>query len=203
VKDRVGIIIAVVSGLLFLAALFFQPVTAAWLNLILNWVIVVTAVGLMVSVARLIATHLRHIAVGRRGFLFSMIFIIAFSATLIAGIFMGEENPEYLRWIRAIQVPLETALLGLVALVMMSVATKVFRERGWSFLTLSFGFSALVFLFLNLGFLRLNQDPSLGKVVAVVQGLPMAGARGLLIGIALGALFMGLRMLFGQVVEND
>ena len=202
-KDRVGIIIAVVSGLLFLAALFFQPVTAAWLNLILNWVIVVTAVALMVSVARLIATHLRHIAVGRRGFLFSMIFIIAFSATLIAGIFMGEENPEYLLWIRAIQVPLETALLGLVALVMMSVAIKVFRERGWSFLTLSFGFSALVFLFLNLGFLRLNQDPSLGKVVAVVQGLPMAGARGLLIGIALGALIMGLRMLFGQVVEND
>ncbi len=83
--------------------------------MIINWVIVLSSVALLVAVARLIATHMRHIAVGRRGFLFSLVFFAAFAAAFIAGMFMGEGNSEYLKWIRAVQLPIETALLGLLA----------------------------------------------------------------------------------------
>lgn len=202
-KRNAGVLIAAISGLLFLATLFFQPRTSGYINLFLNWLIILTSVALLVAVARLIATHLRHIAVGRRGFLFSLVFILAFAATFFGGLLMGETNPDYLRWIRAVQLPLETALLGLMALVMMSAAIKVFRERGWSILTLSFGLSALVFLFLNLGFLPLGDNQVLRQSIVVIQRLPIIGARGLLIGVALGALIMGLRVLFGQVVEHE
>lgn len=65
-------------------------------------------------------------------------------------------------------------------------------------LTVSFGFSALVFLFLNLGFLRQDSNPGLSQLFSTLQRLPMVGARGLLIGVALGALLMALRVLFGQ-----
>jgi len=34
--------------------------------------------------------------------------------------------------------------------------------------------------------------------VSALQRLPLIGARGLLIGLGLGALLMGLRVLFGQ-----
>ena len=202
-KDRQGIVIIALAGILFLLALFFQPKTSAILNVIINWTIVVSSVALLLAVARLITTHMRHIAVGRRGFLFSLVFFAAFAAAFIGGMFMGEGNPEYLKWIRAIQLPLETALLGLLALVMMSLAVKVFRERGWSVLTISFGISALFFLFLNLGFLKSGVNPGLDCVVIALKSLPVIGARGLLIGVALGSLVMGLRVLFGQVVENE
>ena len=197
------VIIASVSGILFLVALFFQPVTSSYLNVVLNWAIVLTAITLLVALSNLVITHLRYIAVGRRGFLFSLVFIATFAATFVFGILRGSDDTQYLRWIKAIQVPLETALLGLLALVMMSAAIKIFRVRGWSILTVSFGLSALLFLFLNLGFFPIAQNSTLFVVVTALQKLPVVGARGLLIGAALGAVIAALRVLFGQVVENE
>ena len=202
-KDRQVVVIASVSGILFLVALFFQPVTSSYLNVVLNWAIVLTAITLLVAISNLVITHLRYIAVGRRGFLFSLVFIAAFAATFVFGILRGSDDTQYLRWIKAIQVPLETALLGLLALVMMSAAIKIFRVRGWSILTVSFGLSALLFLFLNLGFFPIAQNSTLFVVVTALQKLPVVGARGLLIGAALGAVIAALRVLFGQVVENE
>ena len=202
-KDRQVVVIASVSGILFLVALFFQPLTSSYLNVVLNWAIVLTAITLLVAISNLVITHLRYIAVGRRGFLFSLVFIAAFAATFVFGILRGSDDTQYLRWIKAIQVPLETALLGLLALVMMSAAIKIFRVRGWSILTVSFGLSALLFLFLNLGFFPIAQNSTLFVVVTALQKLPVVGARGLLIGAALGAVIAALRVLFGQVVENE
>lgn len=202
-KDRQVVVIASVSGILFLVALFFQPVTSSYLNMVLNWAIVLTAITLLVAISNLVITHLRYIAVGRRGFLFSLVFIATFAATFVFGILRGSDDTQYLRWIKAIQVPLETALLGLLALVMMSAAIKIFRVRGWSILTVSFGLSALLFLFLNLGFLPIAQNSTLFVVVTALQKLPVVGARGLLIGAALGAVIAALRVLFGPVVENE
>lgn len=197
------VVIASVSGILFLVALFFQPVTSSYLNVVLNWAIVLTAITLLVAISNLVIAHLRYIAVGRRGFLFSLVFIAAFAATFVFGILRGSDDTQYLRWIKAIQLPLETALLGLLALVMMSAAIKIFRVRGWSILTVSFGLSALLFLFLNLGFFPIAQNSTLFVVVTALQKLPVVGARGLLIGAALGAVIAALRVLFGQVVENE
>lgn len=197
------VVIASVSGILFLVALFFQPITSSYLNVVLNWAIVLTAITLLVSISNLVITHLRYIAVGRRGFLFSLVFIAAFAATFVFGILRGSDDTQYLRWIKAIQLPLETALLGLLALVMMSAAIKIFRVKGWSILTVSFGLSALLFLFLNLGVLPIAQNSTLFVVVTALQKLPVVGARGLLIGAALGAVIAALRVLFGQVVENE
>lgn len=202
-KDRQLVVIASVSGILFLVALFFQPITSSYLNVVLNWAIVLTAITLLVAISNLVITHLRYIAVGRRGFLFSLVFIAAFATTFVFGILRGSDDIQYLRWIKAIQVPLESALLGLLALVMMSAAIKIFRVRGWSILTVSFGLSALLFLFLNLGFLPIAQNSTLFVVVTALQRLPVVGARGLLIGAALGAVIAALRVLFGQVVENE
>jgi len=203
VKDRQLVVIASVSGILFLVALFFQPITSSYLNVVLNWAIVLTAITLLVAISNLVITHLRYIAVGRRGFLFSLVFIAAFATTFVFGILRGSDDIQYLRWIKAIQVPLESALLGLLALVMMSAAIKIFRVRGWSILTVSFGLSALLFLFLNLGFLPIAQNSTLFVVVSALQRLPVVGARGLLIGAALGAVIAALRVLFGQVVEDE
>jgi hypothetical protein len=114
------------------------------------------------------------------------------------GWYLGLEDPAFLKGIQSILIPLENALMALIALVLMSAAVKIFRVRGWSILTISFGLSALVFLFLNLGFVRFDSNPDLSQLVSSLQHLPVVGARGLLIGVALGALLMALRVLFGQ-----
>lgn len=197
-KQRLPVIIAAISGLVMLAAFFFQPFTAPYLGLVLNWAIIVSSVALLVAIASLFITHIRFILKGRRGFLYSIILILTFLATLILGWYLGLDDPAYLKGIQTVLVPLENALMALIALILMSAAVKIFRVRGWSVLTISFGVSALVFLFLNLGFFQFDSVPGLGAIVSTLQRLPLVGARGLLIGLGLGALLMGLRVLFGQ-----
>ncbi len=47
--------------------------------------------------------------------------------------------------------PLESALLGLVAIVLASLSLKFFYQRGWNALTISFAVSALVFFVFGTG----------------------------------------------------
>ena len=202
-KQRTPVIIAAVSGVLLLIAFFFQPFTSPYLGLVLNWAIILASVAFLVAIASLVVTHIRFIINGRKGFLFSLVFILAFVLTVVFGLYLGIDDQQYLEAIHTVLVPIQSALMGLIALVLMSAAVKLFRTRGWSILTVSFGGSALVFLFLNLGFLRLDFSEGLNDVIAMVQRLPVIGARGLLIGAGLGALLMALRVLFGQEAHNE
>jgi hypothetical protein len=203
-KRLLPLIIGALSGLVVLAAMFFVPQGSAILSVVLNWVIVVASVALLVAIASLVLTHLRFIAKGKKGFLLNIVLVVSFITTLVLGILFGVDDPIFLRLVGAIIRPIETALLGLVALVMMSAAMKIFRERGWSALTVSFGVSAIVFLILGLGFLQNLKIPLLNEAIRIVEGLPMIGARGLLIGIGIGLLMMAFRVLFGmEGSENE
>jgi len=197
-KRPLPLIVGVLSGLVVLAAMFFVPQGGSILATVLNWMIIVAGVALLVAIASLVLTHLRFIANGKKGFLLSLVLVISFLATLVFGLLRGVDNPVFLKWVGAVIRPIETALLGLVALVMMSAAMKIFRERGWSALTVSFGVSAIIFLILGLGFLQNLNFPALNEVITFVEGLPMIGARGLLIGIGIGLLMMAFRVLFGM-----
>ena len=59
-------------------------------------------------------------------------------------------------------------------------------------------FSAVLFLLLGSGLLSSAESISpLKEIVALVNLLPIAGSRGILLGIALGSLTAGLRVLLG------
>ena len=197
-KRPLPLIVGILSGLVVLAAMFFIPLGGGILGVVLNWVIVVAGVALLVAIASLVLTHLRFVANGKKGFLLSLVLVISFLVTLVFGLLSGVDDPVFLKWVGAVIRPIETALLGLVALVMMSAAMKIFRERGWSALTVSFGVSAVIFLVLGLGFLQNLNSPVLNQVITFLEGLPMIGARGLLIGVGIGLLMMAFRVLFGM-----
>lgn len=202
-KQKTTMITAIVSGLLMLGALFFQAYTGPYLALVLNWLIILSSFALLVAIASLVVNHLGFIVKARKGFLYSIVMLLAFFATIILGIYLGVDNPDFLKGVAALLVPMQTVLMALIALVLMSAAIKIFRQRGWSILTVSFALSALLFLILNLGFFRFDSNPALKSFIGVLQGLPMIGARGLLIGISLGALIMALRVLFGQEASDE
>lgn len=196
-KKTIPILVAAAAALFILAALILGEPLAGWLEIVLNWAVIVASAALLVAIATLILTHLRNIVRGKRGFIFSIVLISTFLVSFIGALVFGVDNSAYLRWVAAIQLPLETSLLGLAALVMTAAALQIFRSRGWSLLTLTFGISALVFLVISLGLLQALNIPVLTTVINYLQRLPMIGARGLLIGIGIGALLMGLRVVLG------
>lgn len=202
-KKIVPLIVATVTALFVMAGIFFRESLGGWLSVVLNWAIVLSSVALLVMLARLLFTHIAYIARGRQGFIYSLVAVSAFLITLIAGFLFGVDNPSFLKWIAGIMRPLESALLGLVAIVLASLSLKFFYQRGWNALTISFAVSALVFLFLGLGVLQAIDYPPLQHVIQAVEGLPMIGARGLLIGVTLGAILMGMRVLIGAERPYD
>jgi len=197
VRKTIPIVVAALAAGFVLAALILRQQLGGWLDLVLNWAIIIASAALLVAVAALILTHLRHIIRGQRGFIYSIILISAFLVSFVGALVLGLDNTAYLRWVAAIQLPLETSLLGLAALVMTGAALQIFRSRGWSLLTISFGISALVFLVISLGLLQALNIPLLTTIIAYLQRLPLIGARGLLIGIGIGALMTGLRVMLG------
>lgn len=196
-KKLIPVIIAAVSGLVVLAALIWQPQFEGWLDVMLNWAVILASFAALVALATLLLVHTRKIIKVRHGFIYSLILVGAFLASFVGGMTAGVENPSYLRWIVAIEQPAEASLLGLAALVMAAAALRLFQQRGWSVLTVSFGISALVFLVLGLGWLQALQIPQLDIVIGYLEALPLVGMRGLLIGMGLGAMLLGLRIVLG------
>ncbi|HAE86041.1 MAG TPA: hypothetical protein DCG78_06010 [Anaerolineaceae bacterium] len=196
-KKLIPVIIAAVSGLLVLAALIWQPQLEGWLDVMLNWAVILASFAALVALATLLLAHTRKIIKVRHGFIYSLILVGAFLASFVGGMTAGVENPSYLRWIVAIEQPAEASLHGLAALVMAAAALRLFQQRGWSVLTVSFGISALVFLVLGLGWLQALQIPQLDIVIGYLEALPLVGMRGLLIGMGLGAMLLGLRIVLG------
>ena len=202
-KKILPLILAIVTALLVTVGIVFRQSFGAWLSIVLNGAIVLSSVALLVVLARLLVTHITYVVRGRQGFIYSLVAVSAFLLTLIGGALFGIEDPRFLKVVAAITRPLETALLGLVAIVLASLSFKFFRERGWNALSISFTISAFLFLVLNLGLLQAIDLKPLNQAIRLLESLPMIGARGLLIGVALGALLMGVRVLSGAERPYD
>ena len=123
-KRILPLIVGGLSALTVLAAVFLPGQGSSVLTVLLNWVIVLAAITFLVAVASLALTHLRFIITGKKGFLLSLTLLFSFAVTLVFGFLRGVEDPVFLKWIGAVVRPIESALLGLVALVMMSAALR-------------------------------------------------------------------------------
>lgn len=197
-KRALPLIVAILAGVFVLIALIYPVSLGGHLNLVLTWSIVVGTMGVLVAIAYLFVAQWRQLIRGKRGSLYSFVFVSVFLFSLAGGLVLGVDHAGYREWIAGIQKPLELSLMGLLALVLTRSVVQFFHARGWNLLTLSFGISALLFLVVSLGFLQSLDNPQLVIVLNTVQRLPIIGARGLLLGLGIGALVLGLRVLTGQ-----
>ncbi len=196
-KRALPVIVAITTGVFILIALVLPVSLGGYLSIVLRWAIVVGAMTLLVAIAHLFLAQWRRLMRGNKGSLYSLVFVLVFLLSLAGGLVLGVDDGRYRLWVASIQKPLEVSLLGLLALVMTSAIVQFYRARGWSPLTLAFGISTLIFLVIGLGFLQALNILQLTAALRVFEQLPLIGARGLLLGVATGALLLGLRVLFG------
>lgn len=196
---RRGILVAItaISAVFVLAALFLQGQIGSYLPYVLDLVILLLAVSVLVALAYLLIRQIKKIQQNPARSAPNFVLVLAFLVTLVAGLVFGVDNPVYNRWVAAIQRPLQASLLGLSALVMASGALKLFQRKGLDALSISFSLSAVFFLLLGMNISRLVINPQLDAALMTLSQLPIIGARGLLIGISLGALLIALRIVLG------
>ncbi|NMC53403.1 MAG: hypothetical protein GYA48_07180 [Chloroflexi bacterium] len=191
-KSPVSTAVAIAVGLIVLLG-FFIPV-ALLQNLrevLVGWAAILAGVAGLVAILNLMSAHWRKLASAGKRDVYSLALLLAFVVTLAAGLWLTPANADYQRVVTAIQAPVETSLLALLAFSLAYASLRLLQRRR-DLMSVIFVISAVVFLFLFSGFL-----PAAGNFFGFLQRLPMAGARGILLGVAAGSVMTGLRILLG------
>jgi hypothetical protein len=206
-KRLLAVVIAGVAGLIVLIDFAGAGGLFALLaGTLVDWAAVVTAIGLLLGVLSVVGSHLQRMRARSVDWGYSLILILAMLAVIVAGIFFplpgraGFVLPGSLAEIpirtvfRVVYEPIASSLLALLAFFSLSAALRALG-RGSAEATVIVVVAALVLI------AQLPPGAGLPAVGPSVQWLndyvALAGARGLLLGAAIGALVAGVRVLLG------
>ena len=191
-------LIAIAAGVLVLLGYFIQAFNPIQV-LLLNWAIVIAGGAAIVGIFNLITVHTDKIRRREKGSVYSALLVASLVAAFFFGIALRPEHEWMHIILNGIIIPVETMLMGLLTITLLYAAIRLLRRRtdamGIAFLVTAFivilGYATLAFGDVPL----IGLFPLVSGWVTHVWAL--GGARGILIGVALGALTTGLRVLFG------
>ena len=193
-----SVAIAIAAGLLVLLGYFFDVPTLVNLRIVFTrWAVVLASVALLVGVANLGRVHWGKIRRRESGAFYSSILLLSMVITfLVVGFF----NPasSWALWIfDSIQVPVEASLMAILAVILTIALIRLIKRRFTIFTAVFF----LTFFLVLLGAIAIPGFDIPGMREArtwIMQVWAVAGARGILLGVALGTVATGLRILTGS-----
>lgn len=196
----VSVFIAIISGLLVLCGYFLQgffPVLADIQVRLLNWAIILAGAATLVGIFNLITVHTDKIRRRETGsVVYSSLLVIFLIGTFLLGLVLRPEHSIMRVVVSGIIVPVEAMLMGVLTVSLLYAAIRLLRRRT-DMMSIVFLVVA-AFIMLGSATLPFINIPILGTTARwVTQVLALGGARGILIGVALGTLTTGLRVLFG------
>jgi len=193
---------AIASGVLVLLGYFFGQTADGHTSLLanirqtlLNWAIILAGFAIFIGIVNLFQVHFKKIRAKQKGLIYSLILVISLVVTFLFGLV----NPSQVYIIfTTVQLPVEASLMALLAVTLTYAGIRLLRHR-FNLLSIVFLVAALLILFGTAPLPFLGNIPGLSDLVRpfIAQVLAASGARGLLLGVALGTLTTGLRILFG------
>jgi len=189
--------VAIASGLLVLLGYFIPLEMLLEIRLLLvQWAIILAAVAVLVGVLNLLGVHWHKIRTRQKGTAYSILLIVSLFASAILGIVLGTNNPTLDFFLEAIIIPTEAALMALLAVTLVYASARLLRRRA-DLMTFIF-LGVVIVILLAAAPLPFGKIPGTDFVEWLLRdNFAAAGSRGILIGVALGALTTGLRVLFG------
>ena len=190
-------IIAIVVGILVLLG-YFLPQAAIFQVILLDWAIILAGAATLAGVLNLVTVHLEKIRTRSKDNIYSAILILGLFATFVFSLLLKPQNIYVQTFIlNGIIVPIEASLMALLAVSLLYAAVRLLRHRA-DLMGIVFVLTAAL-LFFGSATLPFGDVPIMSTLVRpwVSQILALGGARGILIGVALGTLTTGLRVLFG------
>lgn len=186
-------------GLITLWGLFPGSPAGPVSTMLLQLVVVVAAIAVLIGVLNLLWVHLRRVIDGDPGWGYSLALFFAVLAVVIFTVIerldlAGDISLSGFLF-NAVQVSIESSLAALLVFFLVYAAARLMRHRvTWG--ALLFIVTLLIIL---VGWLQIPSLAFFNAISTWIQTVPAsAGARGLLIGVAIGATTAGVRVLLGQ-----
>ena len=198
-------VIAIVFGVLVLLG-YFLPKYKIISDLggqLLQWAIFLAAFAMLVGILNLVSAHIKKISTRQRGAAYSAVLLLALVLTLALvslDLATGDNGPAgfWSLWLfNSIQIPIEISLLALLAIVLALTAARLLGRRPNTF-TVIFLLTVVIVLLGAAPLYLVGEVAPLSTLRNLATNLlAVGGARGLLLGVALGTIATGLRVLMG------
>ncbi len=172
---------------------------------VVSWSAILVALALLVGLVSVTSSHIKRVTSRHADWKYSIVLLLSMFAVILVGIFrvpldgglpfqpnLAEEPVR--RFFHAVYEPLTSSLLALLAFFSLSTIIRALRKPRVEALVI-IGV-ALAMLILQIPFVSALPlvDAMLGWVN---QYVAMAGARGLIIGVAIGTIVASMRVLLG------
>ena len=165
-------------------------------DFLLQITMITIAVTILIGILNLFSVHLRRIVQRAGGWVYSIVMLASAAAVIVLRV-LGSSTADNANRVllETVQVSVESALAGLVVFALVYGAYRLMRRRvTWGGILFT-----VVLLIILIGALPLPQVSFLASVREWLFAVPVsAGARGILLGIALATVVTGVRVLIGQ-----
>lgn len=194
--------VATATGFIVLLGYFFDVTLLTILRLtLIRWAVLLAAAALLLGLFNLLAVHWNKVSLQEAGWPYSALLILFFLVTLVLGLVFGPDYEVVLVLFRYIQLPVEASLLALLA-ISLTVAGFRLLARRRDLVSVAFMATALLMLVGTapwpIGAGSPANETASTLRVWVSQVWATGGARGILLGVALGAITTGLRVLLAS-----
>lgn len=196
-RTSLSVAIVIAIGLIVLAGYFIElPMLNTLQTVFLHWTAILGSVALIVGVLNLFNVHLRKINTGQKGSVYSLILIGALVTTILIVGFLGPTSDWSMWLFNNIQLPVESSLMAVLAVVLAFASARLLG-RQFNVFSIIFILTVLVVLAgsISLSFLDFSV---INEFRVWIERVPAtAGVRGILLGVALGTIATGFRLLIG------
>lgn len=196
VRKWIPLFIATSTGLVTLAGyLFPDTMLAGYRDRLVQWAVIVAAFALIYGASNVLRVHSERILRSEEGWSYSLALLVAASLFWIPPLLSGRSSAMTQATLDYFLTPLAASLAALLVLTLTLSAVRMLLYRRNLSSLLFIGIVALALL---------GTTPPLGLEWLsdirdwLIRVPGMAGIRGLLLGVALGTVITGLRVLLGQ-----
>jgi len=196
---------AMIAGVTMVIGLLSDPGSdaRAVAALVIQLVAVTGAIAVLLGILNLLSVHLGRFTHAERGWPYSLLVLVVAVGVIVlrildrAAIWSGDLEGEQLspRVFEAVQVSVESALAALIVFFLVYAAFRLMRRgvTGWNVL-----FTVTIVVAL-VGWIPLEDLDVFAELREWLVRVPVgAGARGILLGVGLGTVTAGVRVLLGQ-----
>ncbi|MCB9135350.1 MAG: hypothetical protein H6636_07980 [Anaerolineales bacterium] len=196
-------VVAVLTGVIVLF-LYFLPLNFVgidWRTVLLQWASTLGAVALLIGLLNLASVHSKKLDNDGPFPFNSLVLVIAMVGTFGVVIAFGPASQAAMFILNYIQLPVETSLMAILAVTLIYASARVVRRKTDTFSLIFIG--TVILMLLLASPLVTDFVPTVGAPLRTLRdwiaNVPAtAGARGILLGIALGTIATGLRILMGM-----
>lgn len=162
----------------------------------LEWATILVGIALLVGVVNLLIVHWHKATSDHPSRYNSIALLVGLFVTLLIVGYFGPTNPVSMWIFNYIQIPIEASLMALLSIVLIYAGVRLLRRKP-NLMTIVFIATAVVILLMS-GPLFGIDIPGLAELRIWIGKVPaVAGARGIMLGISLGIIAAGLRILMG------